>query len=111
MPRGAWQLEDAHMLTAFADYIVPVALRVMSIFEYSSELEGMINSGEEIVRDSDFEVELRAQSLYVVARLTDEINQRRVGLEPLLAPQVDFRLWKSYHATHWPHHLTKTVMY
>lgn len=111
MPRGAWKLEDPNMLTAFADYIVPVGLRVMSIFEYSSELEAKINSGEEIVRDSDAEIELRAQSIYVIARLTDEINRRRVGLQPLLAPQVDYRLWKSYHATHWPHHLTKTVMY
>ena len=43
--------------------------------------------------------------------LTEEINKRRPGMTPLLMPQVDFRFWKTYHATHWPHHLTKTVMY
>ena len=110
-PRGAWKLEDANMLTAFADYIVPVALRVMGIFEYAPELERQINSLQEVVRDSDAEIEIRANSLYVIARLTDEINARRPGMEPLLQPQVDFRLWKTYHATHWPHHLTKTIMY
>ena len=111
MPRKAWALEDAHLLTAFADYIVPVGLRVMGIFEYAPELEAQINSLTEVPRDSAAEVEIRANSIYAIARLTDEINARRVGLEPLLMPQVDFRLWKAYHATHWPHHLTRTVMY
>lgn len=110
-PRGAWKLEDAHMLTAFADYIVPVGLRVMGIFEYAPELESQINSLQEVKRDSDAEIEIRAQSIYAIARLTDEVNARRKGLETLLQPQVDFRLWKTYHATHWPHHLTKTIMY
>lgn len=110
-PRGAWKLEDADNLTAFADYIVPVGLRVMNIFEYTPELEKQINSLVEVKRDSEAEVELRASSIYVIAKLTEEINKRRPGMDPLLQPQVDFRFWKTYHATHWPHHLTKTVMY
>lgn len=110
-PRGAWKLEDADNLTAFADYIVPVGLRVMNIFEYAPELEKQINSLVEVKRDSDAEIELRASSIYVIAKLTEEINKRRPGMDPLLQPQVDFRFWKTYHATHWPHHLTKTVMY
>ena len=110
-PRGAWKLEDVDNLTAFADYIVPVGLRVMNIFEYTPELEKQINSLVEVKRDSEAEIELRASSIYVIAKLTEEINKRRPGMEPLLQPQVDFRFWKTYHATHWPHHLTKTVMY
>jgi hypothetical protein len=110
-PSGAWQLEDANMLTAFADYIVPVGLRVMGIFEYTPELEHRINSLQEIPRDSNSEIEIRANSLYAIARLTEEINLRRPNMQPLLMPQVDFRIWKTYHATHWPHHLTKTIMY
>lgn len=110
-PRGAWKLEDADKLTAFADYIVPVGLRVMGIFEYVPELEKQINTLDEVPRDSQAEIELRASSIYVIAKLTEEINKRRLGMEPLLQPQVDFRFWKTYHATHWPHHLTKTVMY
>jgi hypothetical protein len=110
-PRGAWKLEDADNLTAFADYIVPVGLRVMNIFEYAPELEKQINSLVEVKRDSEAEVELRASSIYVIAKLTEEINKRRPGMDRLLQPQVDFRFWKTYHATHWPHHLTKTVMY
>ncbi len=110
-PRKAWALEDADKLTAFADYIVPVGMRVTKIFEYAPELEKQINSLIEVPRDSQAEIELRANSIYAIARLTEEINKRRPGMEPLLQPQVDFRFWKTYHATHWPHHLTKTVMY
>ena len=110
-PRGHWKLEDASELTAFADYIVPVGLRVMGIFEYAKELEDQINNLQEVKRDSDAEVELRASSIYCIALLTEEINKRRPGMTPLLMPQLDFRFWKTYHATHWPHHLTKTVMY
>jgi len=110
-PRGAWKLEDAENLTAFADYIVPVGLRVMNIFEYAPELEKQINGLVEVKRDSEAEIELRASSIYVIAKLTEEINKRRPGMDLLLQPQVDFRFWKTYHATHWPHHLTKTVMY
>jgi hypothetical protein len=109
--RGDWALEDADHLSAFADYIVPVALRVMGILEYSPELERRINTGVLIERDSAEEIELRAHSIHATALLTDEINARRKGLPPLVVPQVDYRLWKSYHATHWQHHLTKTVMY
>ena len=110
-PRGAWRLEDAHMLTAFADYIVPVGMRVTGIFEYAPELEEQINSLTEVKRDSIAEIELRASSIYAIAKLTDAINARRPNFEPLLQPQVDYRFWKAYHATHWPHHLTKTIMY
>ena len=110
-PRGLWRLEDPHMLTAFADYIVPVGLRVMGILQYAPSLEADINSLTQIPRDSAAEVELRACSVYAIARLTDELNLRRAGMKPLLMPQVDFRFWKSYHATHWPHHLTRTIMY
>ena len=110
-PRKSWALEDAHMLTAFADYIVPVGMRVMGIFQYSTELEDQIQSLVEIPCNSQAEIELRANSIFAIARLTDEINYRRPGMKPLLQPQVDYRFWKTYHATHWPHHLTKTVMY
>jgi hypothetical protein len=110
-PRGLWALEDPHMISAFADYIVPVGLRVMGVFEYSPALEAKIMSGKEITANSDEEIELRASSIYAIARLTDEINALRPGMTPLLQPQVDYRFWKSYHATHFPHHLTFTRMY
>ena len=45
------------------------------------------------------------------ALLTEEINARRPQELRVIIPQVDARLWSSYHTTHWPHHLTRTIMY
>ena len=106
-----WALRDLTDMTAFADYIVPVALRLMGILEYSPDLEHRINAGTLIARDSPEEVEIRAHTLYATALLTDAINELRSPDHQLVIPQVDYRLWKTFHATTWPHHLTETVMY
>jgi hypothetical protein len=83
----------------------------MEIAHFTPALTEAISNGAEIARDSEEEVELRALSIYAVARLTDEVNALRPESAQLISPQVDYRLWKSYHATHHPHHLTRTVMY
>ncbi len=108
---GEWRLADLPMMTAFADYIVPVALDVMGIFEYTPELSARIAEGVMIERDSDEEIEIRAHTLYATALLTDAINALRPPDRQVVIPQVDFRLWSHYHATFRPHHLTRTVMY
>ncbi|WP_420434844.1 queuosine salvage family protein [Candidatus Poriferisocius sp.] len=108
---GAFSVADLDRMTAFADYIVPVALRLMGILSYSEQLEAAINHGELISTNSAEEVEIRAHTLYATALLTDAINRIRPDSQSLVVPQVDFRLWKAYHATFWPHHLTRTIMY
>jgi hypothetical protein len=108
---GAFAVADLDRMTAFADYIVPVALRLMGVTSYTPELEAAINRGDHIPRDSAAEVEIRAHTLYATALLTDAINRLRPPEMALVVPQLDFRLWKSYHATFWPHHLTRTIMY
>ncbi len=108
---GRFVLEDLADMSAFADYIVPVALRLMRIFEYSPELERRINEGVELPRDSEEEIEVRAHTLYATAALTESVNRRRPPDQGLVIPQLDYRLWSTYHATFWPHHLTRTIMY
>jgi len=108
---GGFRLADIERMTAFADYIVPVALRVMNIFEYSPALENAINSHKLIPRDSSQEIEIRAHTIYATALLREEINLRRPPELQVIIPQVDARLWTHYHTTHWPHHLTRTIMY
>jgi len=108
---GHFVVEDMHKMSAFADYIVPVALEVMKIITYSETLNNKIMNGQIIERDSQEEVEIRAVSLYTTAKLTEEVNKRRPLDKQIIIPQLDYRLWKQYHATHRPHHLTVTTMY
>ena len=107
---GDFYIEDMQSMSAFADYIVPVALEVMKIVEYSEELRNKITNGEIIARDSLEEIEIRSTSLYITAKLTEEINKRRPAEKSIIIPQLYYRLWKQYHATHRPHHLTNTTM-
>lgn len=104
-------IADMDRMTAFADYIVPVALRVMGILEYSPELEAAITARELIPAGSAQEVELRAHTLHATDLLCRALNARRPADRQLITPQVDARLWTHFHTTHWPHHLTRTTMY
>lgn len=108
---GGEAVRDLPRLTAFADYIVPVALRVMGILEYAPDLEAKIEGGQLIDRDSPEEIEIRAHIVFATALLTNALNERRPPDLQLVIPQVDFRLWKAYHATFRRHHLTRTTMY
>ncbi len=104
-------IDDLDKMTAFADYIVPVALRLMAMVSYSTELEHAINTYQMIPRDSRQEVEIRAHCIYATALLCEEINKIRPKDRQIIIPQIDARLWTHYHTTWWPHHLTKTIMY
>ncbi len=104
-------LDDIDKMTAFADYIVPVALRLLGITSYSAELEHAINTYQMIPRDSRQEVEIRAHCIYATALLCEEVNKIRPKDQQIIIPQIDARLWTHYHTTWWPHHLTRTIMY
>src|SRR5208282_1361603 len=106
---GAFRLEDATKMTAFADYIVPVALRVMGMTSYSRALVHASNTYRMIPRDSTQEIEIRAHCLYATALLTEEVNKLRPPELQIIIPQIDARLWTHYHTTTWPHHLTRTI--
>ena len=108
---GKFRIDDIDKLSAFADYIVPVALRLHGITRYSDKLENTINSHQLIPRDSRWEVEIRAHCLYATALLTEEINKLRPKDKQVLIPQIDARFWVPFHTTSWPHHLTRTIMY
>lgn len=108
---GRFQLDDVAKMTTFADYIVPVALRLLGITSYSPALEHTIDTYQLIPRNSTQEVEIRAHSIYSTALLREEINKIRSQDQQIIIPQIDARLWTHYHTTTWPHHLTRTIMY
>lgn len=108
---GKFRLDDPEKMTAFADYIVPVALRLHGITRYSEKLEQAIQSHQLIPRDSRWEIEIRAHCIYATALLCEEVNKLRPHDKQVIIPQIDARFWTHYHTTTWPHHLTQTIMY
>ena len=111
LSRSYFEIEDMENMTAFADYIIPVALESFGIVHYSKELKEKIENGIMIERDSTEEIEIRAATIYVTAKLTEEINKSKNLDEQIIIPQLDFKLWTQFHADKTPHHLTKTIMY
>ena len=108
---GGTGFEDLDQLTAFADYIVPAALRVLGITRYSDVLEEAIVAGHPIEAGSAWEVEIRAHTIYACDELTKRVNELRPPELQVIVPQVDARLWVPFHRTHYPHHLTRTISY
>ena len=108
---GGTGFEDLDRLTAFADYIVPAALRVLGITRYSGELEAAVHEGRLIEAGSPWEVEIRAHTIYACDELARRINDLRPPELRVIVPQVDARLWVPFHRTHYPHHLTRTIYY
>jgi hypothetical protein len=109
--RGGLRVADLDRLSAFADYVVPAALRVLGILTYSEPLERCIGERRLIEAGSPWEVELRAHTIYATAMLCDEVNGLRPPELQVIVPRIDARLWVPYHRSHWPHHLTRTIMY
>jgi len=109
--RDAFSLEDPERLTAFADYILPVALEAMGILRYTPELVRAIEEGRLLPAGGRREVEIRAHTVHAVQLLTEEVNRLRPAGMEVIAPQIDYRLWSHFHETFRPHHLTRTIMY
>ena len=108
---GGTGFDDLGYLTAFADYIVPAALRVLGITRYSDELEAAIREGRLVEAGSPWEVEIRAHTIVACDELTRRVNELRPPELQVIVPQVDARLWVPFHRTHYPHHLTPTTFY
>ena len=108
---GGTGFPDLDRLTAFADYIVPAALRVLGITRYSDELEATVREGHPIEAGSPWEVEIRAHTIWACEELARRVNELRPPDLQVIVPQVDARLWVPFHRTHYPHHLTKTIYY
>ncbi len=94
-------------LTACADYKIPQVLRRHGILEYDRDLEEKIDALIEIPRDSEYEVEIRANTIYAVELLTDLTT----GLN---ANEVNDYLWLEGQAkskSDKPYHRTRTTAY
>ncbi len=108
---GFFKVEDLEQATIFADYIVPLALRLFGVLVYTPELDEAIRSRQIVPADSEEEIEIRAASIWACRLLTEAINQRRPPELRIIDPVLDARLWTHYHASHLPHHLTVTTDY
>ncbi len=94
-----------------ADYKIPQVLRHLKILEYSPELAELVDNQQEIKHNSEMEVEIRANMIYVIELIREHLQQKGIQLN---STQIDNSLWllsKNKEFKEKPHHLTKTIYY
>ena len=108
---GLGAFHDLDQLTAFADYKVPQVLRALGVLTYQPELSRLIDAHVELPAGSQFEVEIRAATIWAVEELHRSLS--RHGLQ-LPAYQLDWTLWQlgqDLPASTSPYHRTRTIYY
>lgn len=98
-------------MTGCADYKIPQVLRHLNILEYNEELSSLIDSKTQIDHDSEMEIEIRANMLYVVELIKEELHNNNINMNSV---QIDNALWllsKNKEFKDKPHHLSKTIYY
>ena len=101
---------DDNML-ACADYKIPQVLRHFGILNYSDELANLVDSKQEIMHDSEMEIEIRANMIYAIELIKEELNKKGIELNSV---QIDNALWllsKNKEYKDKPYHLSKTIYY
>ena len=108
---GLGRFDDAHRLTAFADYKIPQVLEAHGIMVYSDELSAVVEARQLIPPGDPQEVEIRAAMIWAVEHL------RRVFAElgqPVEAYELDWFLWNLGQEpvdNEKPYHRTRTIFY
>lgn len=102
---------DMEQLTAFADYKLPQVLRQLGILRYMKSLEVKVDSMAQIPCGCPEEVEIRANTVWAVHRIVQELGRRGVRVRDF---ELDWILWRMGQGDAFrqrPYHRTVTVFY
>ncbi|KAI9373009.1 hypothetical protein BJX61DRAFT_408353 [Aspergillus egyptiacus] len=73
---GYGEFHDIHKITMFADYRIPQMLHHLGCLMYSPPLESHIRRHKDIPSGSNWEIELRATSIWCIELIRREIERR-----------------------------------
>jgi len=107
--KGYGEFKNFHELNAFADYKIPQILRKLGILEYDKELARKIDNKIMIEKDSEQEIEIRANMIWAI-----EIIKKSYNNPNMTSSDIDHYLWMLSQAkspNDKPYHLTKTIYY
>ena len=104
-------LKNLDKITACADYKLPMVLRKLGILEYSKELSEKVDKKIEIVKNSEEEVEIRANTIWAVEFIKQELKKKNSGINSI---HINDHLWllgQIKSPKDKPYHLTRTIFY
>ena len=107
-----WGLfKDMEELTAFADYKLPQVLRQAGILQYTDALAQKVDHGVLLEAASPEEVEIRANTVWAVERIRQELVRRGMNLRSFELDGVLWNLGQKPEFTRKPYHRTVTIFY
>jgi len=101
-------LSNVDKLTALADYKLPIFLRDEGILEYSVELAEIIDNKLEIPAKSEYEIELRACTIWAVEEIKNIFAEMGVQM---LSKEINDYIWLASSNAKSNHHRTRTTAY
>ena len=104
-------LQNVDKLTACADYKLPQILRKLGILEYTTALAEKVDTKTEVAHNSPEEVEMRANTIWVVEFIKEEVKKRS---PQILSFEVNDHLWLATQEKFdgdKPYHRTRTTAY
>lgn len=109
--QGFGALKNVDQLTACADYKLPQILRKLGILEYTTALAEKVDAKTEIAHNSPQEVEMRANTIWSVEFIKEEVKKRS---PQILSFEVNDHLWLATQEKidgDKPYHRTRTTAY
>jgi len=105
------KLKKITELTACADYKLPFVLRRLGIFSYSDYLADKIDNQIQIDKDSEEEIELRANTIWVVELIKQKVKNKIAHTDSIHVNDHIWMLGQEKLKNDKPYHLTRTTFY
>lgn len=83
-------LGNVNNLNGCADYGIPRTFRDYGVLKYSKELKELIDNEKEILHDSEMEIEIRANMLYVIELIKEELKNNNILINSV---ELDNLIW------------------
>ena len=83
-------LGNVNNLSGCADYGIPRTFRDYGILEYSDELKNLIDNEKEILQDSEMEIEIRTNMLYVIEIIKEKLKEKNIIINSV---ELDNLIW------------------
>ena len=105
------RLKRINELTACADYKLPFVLRRLGIFSYSDNLADKIDNQTPIDKDSEEEIEIRANTIWAVELIKQKVKKKMQNIDSIHVNDHIWMLGQKKIKNDKPYHLTRTTSY
>lgn len=95
-------------LLGCADYVIPKGMRAYGMLEYKKELGDIIDNYEEIEAFSEYEIEIRANMLWVLELIKEKLMVRGIEINSITLDNV---LWANLRGNNGINHRCDTIYY